>query len=177
MSLSWQINNTIDESDFGIYVVHRDDILACDFTGINDVIDRLSRNRESLLKNRGTLEGLISGYDEDHREAYEIPEIRHWYCESIKTGIPWFYFLGKHADGMGLTVLLFSYCDIKVKSKESGNAYIEITDVEEIVEWLNQNYNNLNIFTEDKDIPLEINKEMSESAYSLVRSKFTDEKG
>ena len=78
---------------------------------------------------------------------------------------------------MGLTVLLFSYCDIKVKSKESGNTYVEITDVEEIVEWLNQNYNNLNIFTEDKDIPLEINKEMSESAYSLVRSKFTDEKG
>ena len=118
VSLSWEINNTLDDSDFGIYVIHKEDILACDFTGINDIIDRLSRNRESLLKNRGTLEVLISGYDQDPREAYEIPEIRHWYCESIKAGVPWFYFLGKHANGMGLTVLLFSYCCIKIKIKK-----------------------------------------------------------
>jgi hypothetical protein len=177
IALSWQVNNMIDESDFGVYVVQKDDVLACDFTGLIDVIDRLSRNRESLLKNRGTLEVLIEGYDEDNREAYEIPEIRHWYSESINAGIPWFYFLGEHSNGMGLIVLLFSNCDIEVKFEKSGNTYVDIADVEQIVEWLNKNYNNLNIFTEDKDIPSEINKEMSERAYSLVSGHFVELKG
>lgn len=177
IALSWQVNNTLDESDFGVYVVHKDDVLACDFSGLKNVIVRLSRNRESLLRNRGTLEVLIAGYDEDPREVYEIPEIRHWYSESINAGIPWFYFLGEHANGMGLTVLLFSTCDIEVKFEKSGDTYVEIADVEQIVEWLNKNYNNLNKFTEDKDIPSEINKEMSERAYSLVSGHFVELKG
>lgn len=177
ISLSWKINKAIDDSDFGVYTVHKDDILACDFTGINEIMDRLSRNRESLLKNRGTLEVLIDGYNEDPREVYEIPEIRHWYNESIKAGIPWFYFLGKHADGMGMIVFLFSCCDIKVKRKDSENTYIEFSDTEEVFEWLNKNLNNLNVFTDMKDIPDEINQEMSENAFSLVIRESKDEKG
>ncbi len=113
IALSWKINNALDESDFGVYLIHKDDVLACDFTGLKDVIYRLSRNKTSLLKNRGTLEVLIAGYDEDPREAYEIPEIRNFYSESLNAGIPWFYFLGKQANGMGLTVLLFACCDIE----------------------------------------------------------------
>jgi len=177
IALSWQVNDAIDKSDFGVYLVPKDDVLACDFSGLKDVIDRLSINRESLLKKRGTLEVLIAGYDNDPREVYEIPEIRHWYSESIKAGIPWFYFLGKHANGMGLTVLLFSYCDIEVKLKKSGNTYVEIADVEQIFEWLDQNYNNLNKFTEDKGIPSEINKEMSGRAYALVSGNFVNKLG
>ena len=69
VTLSWEINNALDESDFGVYLIHKDDVLACDFTGIKDVIDRLSRNKKSLLKNRGTLEVLIAGYDQVH-----------WFC-------------------------------------------------------------------------------------------------
>ncbi len=172
VSLSWEINNVLNESDFGIYVIQKEDILSCDFTGINEMIDRLSRNRESLLKNRGTLEVLISGYDQDPREAYEIEEIRTWYNESIKAGIPWFYFLGKQADGMGLTVLLFSCCNIEVKYEKSGNTYVELTNQEEIIEWLDKNYDNLNTFTDENNISLEINKEMSESAYALIKNKF-----
>jgi hypothetical protein len=177
VALSWQVNQKLDESDFGIYLVHKDDILASDFSGIRDIIERLSRNKEALLKNRGTLEVLIAGYDDDPREAYEIPEIRHWYYESIKAGIPWFYFLGKHENGMGLTVLLFACCDIEVKFMENGNTYVEIEDVEQIDKWLKQNYHNLNKFVDEKNIPEEINKEMSQDAYFIVMGSFVNIKG
>jgi len=177
IALSWKINNALDESDFGVYMVHKDDVLACDFTGLKDVINRLSRNKKSLLKNRGTLEVLIAGYDEDPREAYEIPEIRHFYSESLNAGIPWFYFLGKQANGMGLTVLLFACCDIEVKFEKSGNAYVQIKDLEQVSEWMNRNFHNLNEYVDSKEIPEEINKEMSERACDIVRRNFVDIKG
>ena len=174
VSLSWQVNTAMDKSDFGIYLVHKADILTCDFTGIRDVIDRLSRNKEALLKNRGTLEVLIAGFDDDPKEAYEISEIRHWYSESIRAGIPWFYFLGKHCNGMGLIVLLFAYCDIEIKYKENENTCVEITDVEKYYQWLEINYNNLNQFVDENNISDEINKEMSQQAYAIVSGNFVD---
>lgn len=168
VAVSWQINKTLDEVDFGMYLVHKDDVLACDFTGLWDVIERLSRNRESLLRNRGTLEVLIAGYDDDPREAYEIPEIRRWYSESVKAGIPWFFFMGEQLDGMGLKVLLFSCCDIEVKSKENGRTFVEVLSLEQVDEWLKHNFHNLNLFVDKKSVPEEINKEMSQRATEIV---------
>jgi hypothetical protein len=165
---SWRFNEILDESSFGTYIVHKEAILACEFKGIRGAIDRLSRNREALIKNRGTLEVLISGFDDDPREVYEIPEIRNWYSESIRIGIPWFYFLGNHFDGMGLNVLLLAYCDVVVKYKESGNTCVEIIDTKRVVQWLKQNFHNLNQFASDKNIPDEINMEMSQQAYMIV---------
>lgn len=167
---SWQINKLIDESEFGIYKVPKYDVLKCNFKGLIDVIERLSRNRKSVLKNRGTLEVLIDGYDEDPREVYEIPEIRHWYNESIKAGIPWFYFIGSRLGKMGLKVLLFCYCEIKIESEKSGITKVKITSLEMIPDWLDQNFGNLNRFTDEKDIPEEINKEMSDRATSFVKT-------
>jgi hypothetical protein len=177
ISISWEANEALDNSDFSTYLIHKDDILACDFTGFNDVISRLSRTKASLLKNRGTLEVLISGYDEDPRESYEIPEIRHWFQESLKEGIPWFYFLGGQAKGMGLTVLLFSCCDIEVKHKKLGSSYVEILDFGQIHDWLNTNYHNLNTYSDEKEIPESVNKEMSEKAVSLVTGNFVENQG
>jgi len=177
IALLWQVNDTLDKTDFGVYLIHKDDVLSCNFAGLRHVIDRLSRNRESLLKNRGTLEVLIAGYDDDAREAYEIPEIRHWYRKSIEAGIPWFYFLGKQANGMGLIVLLLACCDTEVKWTKSGNTYVEIADVHQVLEWFDQNYGNLNRFTQDKGLPLEINKEMSDTAYALITSSFVEIEG
>jgi hypothetical protein len=174
ISLSWKANKALDKADFGTYLIHQNDILACDFTGINDVINRLSRNKASLLKNRGTLEILISGYDEDPRESYEIPEIRHWFQESLKEGIPWFYFLGEQANGMGITVLLFSCCDIEVKYKEAGNSYVEILNSNQVQGWLDSNFHNLNTFSEEREIPESVNREMSEKAVSLVTGNFVE---
>jgi hypothetical protein len=173
--LSKQINKVLDESDFGVYLVHKDDILACDFTGIRDVISRLSRNKKALLTNRGSLEILIDGFDDDPREAYDIPEIRNWFSESIKAGIPWFYFLGRHYNGMGLCVLLFACCDIVMKHKKDVMAYVEFTNPEEIASWFLQNYHNLNQFIESNNIPEEYNKEMSLQARTIVEDVFKRE--
>ena len=114
-------------------------------------------------------EVLVTGYDQDSRESYEIPEIRQWFSKSLEVGVPWFYFLGKFADGMGMRVLLFSCCEISVKSKQSGKTFVELLDVEQVRYWMDVNFHNLNRFCEENDIPESIIKEMSEEASSLVQ--------
>ena len=172
---NWKINEIFDKSDFGIYHVTKDEILECDFSGINSFFKRLSRNKESLIKNRGTLEILVNGYDDDSREIYEIPEVRRWYSESIKAGIPWFYFLGLQADGMGLTATLLSTCDVTILYERDGQYFVEFDEPEQISEWLVQNFRNLNHFTGFNDISLEINKEMSQRAATVVQKFVPDE--
>lgn len=176
IALSWKENKELDESDFGVYFIQKDEILACDFSIIKDVIGRLARNRDSLLKKRGTLEVLIEGYNEDPREVYEIPEIRHWYSESIKAGIPWFYFLGEMLNRMGFTVLLSSCCDIEVKSNKFNDTKIEYSNVEQLTEWLENNFDNLNKFIDDNEIPEKINKEMSKRVTDFIRETIKFEK-
>jgi hypothetical protein len=112
-----EINVLMDDSGLVTYIVPKEDILNCDFYGINDVINRLSRNEEYILLNRGKLEVLIGGYDDDSRESFEIPEIRQWYSKSIEAGVPWFYFLGSNMDMIGFKVFLLCFCDTSVKSR------------------------------------------------------------
>ena len=172
---NWKINEVFDKSDFGIYHVDKDEILECDFSGINNVIKRLSRNKEALIKNRGALEILVNGYNDDPKEIYEIPEVRRWYSESIKVGIPWFYFLGLQADGMGLTATLLSTCDVTILHEKNNQHSVKFNEPEQISEWLNKNFQNLNHFTNLNDISLEINKEMSQRAATVMQKFITEE--
>jgi hypothetical protein len=169
LDVSWRVNKALDESDFGMYLVHKDDVLSCDFSGVRDCMDRLSRNKTALLRNRGTLEVLIAGYDDDPREVCEIPEIRRWYSESVKAGIPWFYFIGKNVNGMGISTLLFSCCDMEIKPNEDGMRVVRLLDIDQVDEWLTQNFENLNRFCDERDVSEEVNKEMSEIATDIIR--------
>lgn len=175
-TVSKQVNKGINNADHVMYMVHKDDVLLCDFTGINDIIERLSQNSDALIKNKGCLEVFISGFDDDPREVFTVPEVRRWYAESIKAGIPWFYFLSNNNNGMSLLVFLFSCCDIEVKQKD-GKAYVEITNPECIVEWLTQNYHNLNIFTDTNNIPNKYNEEMSLQVMATVNSYLSNKSG
>jgi hypothetical protein len=51
----------------------------------------------------------ISGYDEDPRELYEIPDVRLWMRELDDLFPYWFYFLSKHSSTMEFVT--FSLCD------------------------------------------------------------------
>ena len=59
-----------------------------------------------------------------------------------------------------------------MKFEKSGDTYVKIKDFQQISAWLNQNYHNLNEFTDSKEIPEEINREMSERASALIRQSF-----
>ena len=75
-------------------------------------------------------------------------------------------------DMIGFKVFLFCFCDIKIKSRSSIGPVVEITSPEKILEWLNLNYENLNKFTDDNGLSIEINKEMSLKASSFVETIF-----
>lgn len=171
-AVSKQLNKGLNNAEHVMYLVHKDDILSCDFTGINDIIDRLSLNNDVLIKNRGCLEIFIAGFDDDPREAFVIPEIRTWYAESMKAGIPWFYFLSNINNGINLCVFLFSCCDVDIKHNIDGTVYPKIKKYEDISQWLNQNFANLNKFIETNNIPDKYNEEMSLQALAIVKGLF-----
>ena len=170
ITLSWETNKIIEESDSRVFIIDRSSIEVCYFNGIKNFIDRLSRNKKTLIGNRGKTSFLISGFDDDSREVYEIPEVRRWYSRSIEVGIPWFYFLNDDFNGMALLVVLYAYCDVVVSHEENGTVCVEIIDMEEITQWLTSNFNNLNHFIESKNISEDINEEMGTRAYAIVKN-------
>lgn len=166
---NWKMDKAIDESDFGIYHLPKNEISECVFSGIQWVLKRLTRNKEQLIKNRGTLEILIDGYNDDPREIFEIPEVRSWYRKSIEAGLPWFYFLNAES-ARGLLSSLYCYCDVEIIDEENGFAYVEFTNPKQIGDWFEKNCLNLNQFTIHNQIPKEINREMWQKADLLLRS-------
>ncbi len=71
---------------------------------------------------------------------------------------------------MALLVVLYACCDVVVSHEENGSVCIEIIDIEEITQWLTSNFNNLNHFTEGKNISEDINEEMGTRAYAIVKN-------
>jgi hypothetical protein len=70
------------------YPISREAILAGDTSGADDIEDDVAK---AIKKNKGIKKWLltISGYDEDKRELYEIPEVRRW-CTKVFEKKPYF---------------------------------------------------------------------------------------
>lgn len=142
-----------------------------DFTSLNQLIGQMTRTNKSAIRNRNKLHVTFLGYDEDPREVYEIPEIRLWFKESLKAGIPWFYILSPKFDGIAVMIFLYSCCRIKVKNKNSVETTIEIVNFDDVDYWVTTNFDNLNSFTEKSNINIEINKQVSELILNIVHSR------
>lgn len=158
---SWALNNILDGIKNGALIVHRESVERMEFDGVWDTIERLSKDRASLLEKRNSLDIMIHGYDDDEREAYEIPEIRAWYKESLNQGIPWFYFLADTMDNMSLKVLMFSVCEINTE-RVKGKVKLSLAKLNDLEEFMSINLHNLNVFAEENNIPEEILKSVSE---------------
>nr|WP_236783317.1 chlororespiratory reduction 6 domain-containing protein [Aliivibrio fischeri] len=147
----------MDEAKDNSYVFDRKDIEYLNFSGIDDLIERLTRTKELLLNNRNKLSLWFAGYDDDPRELYEIPEIRRWFRVSVERGIPWFYFLSNLEESMTLKIFLYSYCNIEKKKPITNDTYKNIND------WINSNFHNLNKFIDENNVPEVVNETISKN--------------
>jgi len=158
---SWELNSALDKASINMCVLHRDEIEKNDFTGLNDFIERSCRTKELSIKNRNKLSLVIAGYDNDPRELYEIPEVRAWFQKSIDKCIPWFYLLKSAQDRVNLEILLYSCCPISISNHSAHSKIITIEDYHYINQWIDINFHNLNRFIDSRDIPEDINEEIS----------------
>ena len=86
---------------------------------IDDQLNTLSfflKDREYVIKGRGKIAISFSGYDDDPRELYEIPEVRK-YVSALDTAFPYlFYFCFLSYP----TIRVFTMCTCKVKKVPGG---------------------------------------------------------
>lgn len=167
----WAIDEIASQVSICSFVIPNEEVVQCSMCYLNEFLIRQSKTMELMIANRGKYEISFSGYDSDQRELYEIPEIRKWFDSSIAEGIPWFYFLNAHGRGDSLKLLLFCTCEVEVGDKVGTQISLRISE-EERRNWLNSNFDNLNVFTKKYDIPLEINKERSEAIFDFFKNSW-----
>jgi hypothetical protein len=163
LQLSWKINEALDMAEANSYVIHKDDIEALDFSGIDNLIERLTRTKELLLNNRNKLNLWVLGYDNDPREIYEISEVRRWFKVSLENGIPWLYFLSNDADYMSIKIYLYSCCNISVSKNSLSEKQTKFDNFEDVKYWIDMNFKNLNVFVDKNNIPEYINESISKN--------------
>ncbi|MEZ8770992.1 DUF4365 and DUF1817 domain-containing protein [Vibrio alginolyticus] len=165
---SWAINSAMDEQSDMSFVLSKEEIEELDLSGINQMMERYFRTRDLLISNRNKAVFWIFGYDNDPRELYEIPEVRRWFQFTLEQGVPWFYLLDVGADHMSLPINMYSCCNISVNQLSCGSKSVVISSMSEINNWIEINFENLNRFADEKKIPDNIVKEVSEKVITSV---------
>lgn len=168
---TWMESKLIQNSDLLIFSIPKEDVNNGSMDTVLNIIKRLSKNKKMLLDKRSSVEIFFPDYNDDERELYDIPEIRQWFQNSMDQNIPWFYFLNGKNITIGLSLLFICCVNIK-RVKIVNNIHKLEPNREDIEEWMNQNFINLNIFTNQNNIDLETNKEVSNTMSEAFMKMF-----
>ncbi|WP_066499817.1 DUF4365 domain-containing protein [Abyssisolibacter fermentans] len=167
----WALDKALKKSKYTLISILKDDIDSLSFIRIDELISQFTKNYETLLKLRSTMDIFFTDYDNDEREIFQIPEVVKWLKYSVEHGIPWFYFLGYQEKSNGLDLLLHACCgnyDIKRHDKN----YELIYSSDDIKAFFRVNYKNLNNFTEKYQIDESINNEISKGIGNYIKREF-----
>ncbi|PZD96970.1 hypothetical protein DNH61_04805 [Paenibacillus sambharensis] len=173
IKLNWAIDGLLHDSKFRIVAIPKNEILTGSYEYLTSFIERLSKNKDMLIKSRSTLDIFFPEYDEDDREIFQIPEIMTWLKNSIEIGIPWFYFLNTQKKSAGITLLMHSFCK-KINIYEKDRGYLVEFDKNDLGQFVEQNYINLNTYMEINNLSLKINKEISSGIFEYLKKNLQE---
>jgi hypothetical protein len=104
-------------------VVSRDEIESRDFTAPFAALKSLIASPATARAHMESVDVAFSGYDEDARELFEIPEVRE-YVYRLDGEFPyWLFFLSKY--GLGLQCLLLSFLPPHLTDEAKANVHPE----------------------------------------------------
>jgi len=85
---------------------------------------------------------VVSGYDADPRELYEIPEVRAFFRKIAHEWGGWLHFLEK--DGPSLQVFISFLLDLEVQTREGGVVSTRMRDPEQLRQVLLRLFDGMN---------------------------------
>lgn len=165
----WAINDMISSGSYLMYMVNKSDILSGNVNDLSNFIRRICLNEtlERAVQEKVLLS--ISGYNDDSRELFEIPEVRSWFLRYTKLDFPWFYLLETAFSGHWLKLDFAIHARGKHRAiLENGNIQLDV-NLPKSVPWLRRNYARLNRLTEKLEIPIEENKRICSSVSKLLQ--------
>jgi hypothetical protein len=141
----WALAEELRSAERVHYAVDRSDIESLHIEPVCEFFSRLQVNLDICEKLQGKVVLSISGYDNDERELYEIPEVRAWFVLAYPAVKYWFYFLTTDPSMSSLIVLFACVCETeKIGQKSHGVLQIglELTKLHEMLMngfgWLNE---------------------------------------
>jgi hypothetical protein len=88
----WEMNKQLKDAAWILLILHRkEDVGRQDMTFPRLLFDRMLVSRELAAACQGKVEISFSGYENDRRELFEIPEVRK-YVEALERALPELFF-------------------------------------------------------------------------------------
>jgi hypothetical protein len=117
-------------------LINREEVLAQDASRVRRVLD--SFIPLLLERNRNAVALLITGYDDDQRELFLIPEVRTWFHRLFDITPDLFYWMD-----MGNGRLLLHALMMRSPVRVEGGTTIRPEDIQEFLIW---GYSGLDVF-------------------------------
>ena len=151
-----------DDSSVVHLPIMREEIEDMNFDKVLNTLNSFVISREIALGFLGKVEVSITGYEDDIRELYEIPEVAE-YLIAINTKWAYWMFI-QFPQGCWLSVLLS--CLSCCKESKERVFYLDLSASRDIIEyWLSC----LNELTDKFMIDNSINEEISENALNIIK--------
>lgn len=106
-------------SDLTMLGIGREAIETENIRGIASYFEALRSDKKRARKSQGKVGFYVSGYDDDSRELYEIPEVVNYFKKLEPEVKYWFYFLSTNPLVDSLKVLFFCLCNPKKEGKDT----------------------------------------------------------
>jgi hypothetical protein len=152
----------MSRSNMTMLGIGREAIETKNTRAIASYFEALRSDKTRAKNSQGKVGFYVSGYDDDSRELYEIPEVVEYFKILEPQVKYWFYFLSTDHSVDSLKVLLFCLCDPE-KGEENGMLYPNLDLQKSFFErnffWLNEMTNFLGEpISENKRISLDVFK-------------------
>lgn len=169
----WYINSEIKKAGRVFLVTDKSDIESESYNELLMSFNRIKMSKSLISKVREKIDIFITGYDQDSRELYEIPEFKTWVKSIFDKMEGWGYFLSKDENSHFLRLIQLCYMKYKVLPEKTINENgLESRKLEfiydENVFFLEKLYDNLNKFCDEYHISEKINKEISYNILSYL---------
>lgn len=156
----WKINQMIGESSVIYYALDETDVRTQEVALPRAFFDRMRATRQMASQCQGKVEIMFSGYDDDPRELFEIPEVRA-YIVKLDAALPDLIFFAR-ATQPTYTLSTFALCQIDVKwanGRSTKKTVKQVSfDIRQAFEFLDRHTPPLNELTEWVKMPREDEK-------------------
>lgn len=170
LTTQWAINDMISSGSYLLYMVDKSDIESENVDALSAFIRRICANETLERAVQGKVLLSISGYDDDPRELFEIPEVHKWFHKYTRLNFPWFYLLETDHGGHWLKLDFVIHARGKrVTDPVSGIIRVE-TRPPKSYPWLMRNFKRLNALTDKLEIHIEENKRISFAVGDLLQA-------
>jgi len=162
----WMIGDRVKDAGLVCIQVARFEIESHNVRPFARLFERLSRTRDTVLSARQKVDFLIDGYNDDHRELFEIPEVRRWIATAVQTVTCLPYFLMVSENAQGILTILGCLC----RAERVDSTSVRLTSWPPLRDFIRIQFDGLNDFTDKFSLGEQVNREISEEFTAKIRA-------